>query len=245
MGIAVVGTLPQKILMTLIFSEGADLTAPISIAILDDHQGIIDGYLFRLSQAADIQVSATLMFGDDLEPALERQKIDVLILDVSVPTSATNPNPYPLLYLIPKLIDRYPQLVILVISMHNQRTLVRAVLEAGASGYILKDDRTAILNLPAVIRLVHSGGIYLSQPIADLIKAQKEASGALLTPRQTEVLSFCVAYPDLSTAEIAQRMKISHSTVRNLLSGAYLRLEVSNRAAAIARARASGLFPQE
>lgn len=218
------------------------MSSSIFLAILDDHQGIIDGYRFRLSQALDIQVVATMMTGEEVEPTLESKAVDVLILDISVPTSATNPNPYPMLHLIPKLVDRYPNLAILVISMHNNRTMVRTVLEAGASGYILKDDRVAIMDLPAVIRLVRCGGIYLSQQISDLLRVRKDASSDLLTQRQAEVLSFCAAYPDLSTAEVAQRMQIAPSTVRNLLSGAYLRMEVSNKAAAIARARAEGLI---
>ena len=217
----------------------------LSVAILDDHQAIIDGYLYRLSSAVDLLVTATLMYGEELEPTLERQAVDVLILDISVPTSPDNPNPFPILYLIPKLLERFPDTAILVISMHNQRTMVNAVLEAGASGYILKDDRAAMLDLASIIRLVHCGGIYLSQPIADLLKRRQDPAGALLTPRQAEVLSYCASYPDLSTAEIARQMQIAHSTVRNLLSGIYLRLEVSNRAAALAKARALGLLPPE
>jgi DNA-binding NarL/FixJ family response regulator len=213
----------------------------ISVVILEDHQAIIDGYLYRLSGAADIQVAATPMYGDELEPLLAGQAVDVLILDISVPTSAGNPNPYPILYLIPKLLERYPEIEILVISMHNNRTMVNAVLEAGASGYILKDDRAAILDLASIIRQIHGGGIYLSQPIADLLKKHQGASGVPLTPRQIEVLSYCAAYPDLTTAAIAKAMQIANSTVRNQLSEIYLRLGVSNRASAVARARAMGL----
>jgi DNA-binding NarL/FixJ family response regulator len=129
--------------------------------------------------------------------------------------------------------------------MHSQRTLVRAVMEAGASGYILKDDRAANLQLPAIIRLVQSGGIYLSQQVANMVKSRPAEQESLLTQRQVEVLSYCAAYPEVSTAQIALRLNIAHSTVRNLLSGAYLRLEVPNRTAAIAKARQTGLLPQD
>ena len=218
---------------------------PIRVLILDDHQPIIDGYLYRLSGVKDIQVVATLGCGDELEPALAAQPVDVLMLDVSVPTSASNPNPYPILYLIPKLLERCPQLSILVISMYAQRTLVRTILEAGATGYILKDDRAAILDLAAIVRLVHNGGIYLSQKIAGLLKPTASEGASLLTPRQAEILSYCAAYPDLSTGEISARLNIAQSTVRNLLSGAYLRLEVSTRAAAISKARQVGIIAPE
>jgi DNA-binding CsgD family transcriptional regulator len=63
-----------------------------------------------------------------------------------------------------------------------------------------------------------------------------------LTPRQLELLSLCAAYPDLSTAELAQKMSVSNSTVRNLLSSAYLRLNVHSRTAAIEKARDLGLI---
>ncbi len=211
--------------------------------MLDDHQAILDGYQFRLAGLADIQVVDVLMYGEELEPALASRPVDVLILDINVPTSPDNPSPYPLLYQIPHLLERCPQMAILVISMHSQRTLVRAVMEAGASGYILKDDRAAIVDLAAIVRLVHEDGVYQSRKISEILKSGPESGPGPLTPRQAEMISYCAAYPDLSSAEIAARLKISPSTVRNLLSGAYERLNVSSRAAAIASARSAGFLP--
>jgi len=57
-----------------------------------------------------------------------------------------------------------------------------------------------------------------------------------------EILSICAAYPDVKTAELADRLGIAGSTLRNLLSGAYFRLDVRTRAAAIGRARQMGLL---
>ena len=221
------------------------MTEAIRVAILEDHQAIIDGYLYRLSGVADIQVGAVLMYGDALEPALQRQPADVLLVDVGVPAAPDNPNPFPILHLIPRLLEKYPDLAVLVISMHNQRTLVQALREAGASGYILKDDRTAMLELAAIIRLVHNGGIYFSQAVAKLLKAAPAEGEGLLTARQAEVLSYCAAHPEIGTAQLALRLNIAASTVRNLLSGAYLRLDVPNRTAAVARARQLGLITPE
>jgi DNA-binding NarL/FixJ family response regulator len=218
------------------------MTELIRVAILEDHQAIIDGYLYRLASAADIEVSAVLMHGEEVEPALAGQAVDVLLADVGVPTSPENSNPYPILHVISKLLDRYPDLVVLVISMHSQRSLIQALREAGASGYILKDDRTAMLELPAIIRLAHNGGIYFSPAVAKLLKAPPGEGENLLTARQAEVLSYCSAYPETSTAQLAERLNVAPSTVRNLLSGAYLRLEVPNRIAAVLRARQLGLI---
>src|SRR6266498_4660772 len=113
----------------------------IHVTILDDHQNIIDGYVYRLSSNPQIEVAATINFGDELEWNLAEHPTDVLLLDVNVPTSSENPNPYPILHVIPKLLQTYKSLSILVISMYAERGLIRAVMEAGASGYILKDDQ--------------------------------------------------------------------------------------------------------
>jgi len=62
-----------------------------------------------------------------------------------------------------------------------------------------------------------------------------------LTDRQLEAISLCMAYPDATTFELAQKMQVSNSTVRNLLSGAYLRMGVHTRAAAIAKVQRLGI----
>ncbi|MGE5221534.1 MAG: response regulator, partial [Omnitrophica WOR_2 bacterium] len=218
----------------------------IRVAILDDHQGIIDGYLYRLSSAPDIEVVATISYGDALEPTLSSHAVDVLLLDVHVPTSPGNPNPYPILYLIPKLLQKFSGLSVLVISMHSQSTLISAVMEAGASGYVLKDDQNTIRELASVIRTVSSGGIHLSQAAYHQLRRSKTNDlGQPLTSRQKEALSLCAAYPDASTSDLARMMNIADSTLRNLLSGAYIKLDVRTKFAAVAKARQLGLLTAE
>lgn len=213
----------------------------IRVAILDDHQSIIDGYLYRLNNDPVIEVVATSLFGEDLEPILAGEPVDVLLLDVNVPTSRDNPNPYPVLHLIPELLQRYPNLNVLVISMHDQRTLIKAVVKAGASGYILKDDQNSIKELGAIVRSVAYGGIYFSKQAHEKILVP-DINNSLLTPRQQEILSIIAAYPEITAAQIAIELNVANSTVRNHLSSAYLRLGVQNRAAAIAKARHLGLI---
>lgn len=213
----------------------------IRVAIIDDHQSIIDGYIYRLSDMPDIEVVSTANVGEALEPILSEHDVDVLLLDVVVPMSASNPNPYPILHLLPQLLQTYPELAILVMSMHAQRSLIRSVVEAGVSGYILKDDHASIRELGSIVRSVAGGGIHFSkQAHAQLLRGSQEDE--TLTPRQREALSLAAAYPDLTSAQLANRLQIAHSTVRNLLSGAYLRLGVRNRSAAVARARSLGLI---
>lgn len=218
----------------------------IRVAILDDHQSIIDGYLYRFNSAPDIEVVGTANYGEDLTPLLTAHPADVLLLDISVPTSADNRNPYPVLHLIPQMLQSYPGLAILVISMLAERTLIRGIMDAGANGFILKDDYAAIQDLSSIVVSVASGGIYLSQQAHQAIFRRPSRGGEgdepTLTVRQTEALSLSAAYPNWSTVELAARMGVTNSTVRNLLSGAYLRLDVRNRAAAISKARQLGLI---
>jgi two-component system nitrate/nitrite response regulator NarL len=219
-------------------------TRKIRVTIVDDHQSIVDGYLFRLHNIPQVEVVATIGDGEAIEPTLAAHPTDVLLLDVNVPTSDDNPNPYPILHTVPSLLQRYPDLAILVISMYNERGLIRAVMEAGANGYILKDDSKTIQDLGNIIISVANGGIFLSEKVRQaLFKGHSAETEGALSYRQQEALSLSASYPNSTTGDLAKKMGISNSTVRNLLSGAYLKLEVNTRAAAIDKGRQLGIIP--
>ncbi len=211
----------------------------VQVMIMDDHQSIVDGYLYRLSKFPEVEVVTTLEYGDELEPILRDHPVDVLVLDVEVPSSSENPNPYPILHTIPRLLQLYPHLAILVISMHNEPGLVRAIVEAGASGYILKNDSSKIQELGKWILSLANGDPCFSDKILRVFPGRTHEP---FTPRQLEALSLCAAYPNSKTAELAGKMKIANSTLRNLLSTVYLKLGVQTRAAAIAKAREMGII---
>jgi len=214
----------------------------VRVAILDDHQSIIDGYIYRLGSTPEIVVVATATYGEELEQKLSQHPADVLLLDLHVRTSPENQNPFPVLHVLPNLLQKYSNLCILVISMFSEPGLMRSLIEAGASGYILKDDQTAFRELGNIVLSVAHGGIYFSKKAHSLyMQARNLEEGELLTPRQMEVLSLCAAYPDASTVDLARMMTISNSTVRNLLSSVYLRLGVHSRTAAVEKARDMGL----
>ncbi|HEY4691564.1 MAG TPA: response regulator transcription factor [Anaerolineae bacterium] len=219
------------------------MSSKIRVAILEDHQSTIDGYLYRLKDHSQLEVVGAAAFGSELDPLLAEHPADVVILDVNVPTAPDNSNPYPILHVIPELLQKCPNLAVLVISMLTERALIQAVMDAGASGYILKDDSAAIRQLGSILQSVAGGGIYLSaQAHQQLSRHRWKTDKPLLTRRQVEALSLCAAYPDESLADLAARLSVSNSTVRNLLSGAYLKLDVSHRAAAVAKARQLGLI---
>lgn len=216
----------------------------IGVAILDDHQSIIDGYQYRLEKDNSIKVLATGTFGENIKTILNDNDIDVLILDINVPASKENPNPYPILHVIPKLVQMHPKINILVISMYHQATLIKSVVDAGACGYILKDDRQSIQELASIVKTIAKGGIYFSRQAHEQI-FKKSPSQKALTPRQLDVLSLCAAYPDKTTPDIANDLGVANSTVRNLLSETYQRLNVHSRVSAVTKARQLGMIPPE
>ncbi len=215
----------------------------INVVILDDHQSIVDGYVLRLGQNPKIEVVATANFGNDLEPMLEKFPTDVLLLDINVPISTEIATPFPIQHVILKLLQLYPRLNILVISMFAERGLIRGIMEAGANGYILKDDRNTLVDLANVVLTIANGGIYFSQRAHQLFLSDQVAkTGNELSARQLEALSLCAAYPDALTTELSKEMAVANSTFRNLLSGAYIKLNVRTRTAAIAKAQSLGII---
>lgn len=222
------------------------MNTPIHVAIADDHQSVVDGYRYRLEHLSDdnIEVVGTAKYAEELEALLANHPTDVLILDVSLPISENNASSFPILYAIPDFLQRYNTLSIIVISMHIEGTLIDRVIKAGAKGYIVKDDQQSIKNLGNIIKSVaHSGGTFLSpQAREQWQKKSLEQTASNLTPRQLEVLSLCIAHPELTTRDLADILTVQHSTVRNLLSRAFKRLEVPNRASAVKKVRKLGIL---
>ncbi len=216
----------------------------IRVVILDDHLSTVEGYIFRLGQSPDIQIIATFLYSEELESFLEKETADILLLDLQVPISRSNGNNYPILTSLPKLLKAHPDLAVLVITMHSQRNLIQVIMEAGASGYILKDDQESLRKLATIVRAIANGrGIYLSPKAGQLVKKSPVTEFEQpLSPRQLEALSLCAAYPDAGASDLATRMHITSSTLRNLLFGAYIKLGVHSRAAAVARADQLGLL---
>ena len=120
--------------------------------------------------------------------------------------------------------------------------MIRSILEAGTKGYILKDDFASVRNLGSIIETLAKGGTYMSNRVSEIIFSS-HIEESTLTTRELEVLSLCAAYPDESTGDLADRLEIANSTVRNFLHKIYIKLQVHGRAAAILKAQEKGLLP--
>jgi len=214
----------------------------IRVAILDDHQSMLDSYTMRLTAKGTIEVVATANYGNELAALLKEHEIDVLILDIGVPNSEEDSNTYPILHMLSTLRTSHPHVHCLAISLHDEPMTVKTILDAGASGYVLKNDKESILHLDEVVTLINAGGLYLSEKLRPVVVTGAPFDGVQLSARQKEALSLAAANPDITTEELSKQLNIAASTLRNMLSKAYKRLGVRNRSAATEKARTLGLI---
>ena len=127
---------------------------------------------------------------------------------------------------------------VLVVTNYDTDAEILRAIEAGASGYLLKDAAPAEL-FSAIVAAAAGVGA-LSPAVASKLMARMRDPGVTLTPRETEVLESVAA--GLSNREIARRMFLSEATVKTHLTNAFGKLGVRSRTAAVAQARARGII---
>ena len=213
----------------------------INVAILENHQGTIDGYTYRLNMIPGINIKATCTFAEEIENVLAKDHVDLLISGIDIRVSKNNWNPFPILYYIGRIREQKPEIKLLVISYIHQQPLVRSLFEAGVNGFILKEDQKSIQNLGKIVEVIASGGVFYSEEIHQSLYTNSPSIN--FTKRQYEALSLCASFPDEDTFSLAKRLNISGSTFRNILSAIYGKLGVRTRAAAIFKARQMGVIP--
>jgi two-component system, NarL family, response regulator NreC len=199
----------------------------LRILLADDHEAVREGLKAILNSQPDMEVVgeapdgvAALTQSLDLEP-------DVVVMDVSMPRlnglKATE-----------ALHERFPQLKILTLTRHAEQGYVQQLLEAGASGYVLKQSRVA--ELLHAIRAVAAGGTYLDPSVAGALVdefGRRMPSGSAaevprgISPRETEILRL-VAW-GYSNKEIAAQLKLSVKTVETHKANAMNKLGMHNR----------------
>ncbi len=131
----------------------------IQVALLDDHAILREGIKFLLNKEADIHVCAECELPSQLEPLLLTHQPNVLIIDLNMPEGGGFP-------LLERLRPLYPELKIIVLSMHENPGFVSKALSFGANGYLTKTQAAGELIL--AIRTVMTGNRYLSSDLARL-----------------------------------------------------------------------------
>jgi DNA-binding NarL/FixJ family response regulator len=173
----------------------------ISVLLVDDHTLVRRGFRRILEDETDIKVVGEAGAGSEAVKLTDELRPKVIVMDCAMPgmngLEATR-----------QILDKHPQALVLMLSMHPEETLVRQALHAGARGYVLKN--AVDLELGAAIRRVVNGEIVLdSQLKRPAALKGKRSTG--LTPRELEVLQMIVE--GKSNKEIASALELSANTV--------------------------------
>jgi two-component system, NarL family, response regulator DesR len=192
--------------------------APIKVLIAED-QGLVRGALAALlGLEGDIEVVAEVGRGDEVVARALESRPDVALLDIEMPGVDG-------LAAAAQLRRAIPGCRVLILTTFGRPGYLRRAMEAGASGFLLKDAPAT--ELASAIRRAAAGGRVVDQALA--VEALSEGSNPL-TEREREVLAATV---DAATiAEIAARLSLSEGTVRNHLSAAIQKVGARNRAEA-------------
>jgi DNA-binding NarL/FixJ family response regulator len=193
---------------------------PITVLVADDHSMMRAGLCNIINSTPGLRVTATAHDGTSTLEQLSLQHFDLLLLDLSMPA----PSGVELIRLVRQ---RYPEQHILVVTMHNNPRIARAAIDAGASGYITKDNDPELL-LEAVT-LVGSGGRYVEPRLMEaMLFSPPPAPQARLTPRETEVMRRLAN--GQSHSEIARALFLSEKTVSTHKVNLMSKLELRNLA---------------
>ncbi len=179
----------------------------VKILIADDHVLVRDGLKRLIESEAGFTVLGEAGNSDEALKFLHRRRCDLIILDISMPGKNG-------MELLKELRELYPQLKILILTMHPEERFAIRALKAGADGYLTK--MSAPNELLHAIRKISSGGKYISASLAESIAQTlgEKSSGAgheLLSDREFEVMRLLGAGQTVS--EIAKTLNLSRSTV--------------------------------
>ena len=195
---------------------------PVRILIADDHQVVRTGLRALLESKSGWQVCAEAANGREAVEKAGQLKPDVAVLDIGMPLL----NGVEATRQIRKL---SPQTEVLILTMHDSEVLVQEVLEAGAHGYILKDD--ADRNLVAAVDALRRHKPYLSSRVSEAAASAVGSEGSSfgrssrsrLTPREREILQLLAE--GKSNKEVADLLGISVKTAETHRANIMLKLD--------------------
>jgi two-component system response regulator DesR len=195
--------------------------------LLAEDQGMMRGALaMLLGMEEDIEVIAQVEAGDRVVGVAMETKPDVALLDIEMPGRSG-------LDVAADLRGKVPSCKVLILTTFSRPGYLRRAMESGASGFLVKDG--PVEELAGAIRKVLGGQQVIDPALA---AAALSAGPNPLTDRERDVLT--AAADGATVADIAQRLFLSESTVRNYLSSAIGKTGSRNRIEAVQAARANG-----
>jgi DNA-binding NarL/FixJ family response regulator len=209
---------------------------PVHVLLADDHPVYRDGLAGLLGATTDLVVVGQAATGREAVELAASLTPDVVVLDLNMPelngVDAAR-----------QIVGTAPHTAVLILTMYDDDALVFQAIQAGARGYLLKsaDPDTVLAAVRSVARGEAIFGAALAQRLSQWFTSMDEHRGPFvqLTPRENQALDLIAR--GWGNPAIADRMGVSPKTVRNLVSNIFAKLQVADRAAAIAKARDAGL----
>jgi len=210
---------------------------PITVVLVDDHPVVRDGLRALIESFTGFEVVGEAGDGEAAVREVQLHRPDVAVMDVMMPrvdgVEATR-----------RIVRASPETAVLVLSMADADDVVFSAMQAGARGYLLKG--AAQEEIERALRAVVAGEAIFGPGVAARVlgvfsrgAASRKEAFPELTPREREVLELVAQ--GRRNAAIAAALGMAAKTVANHLSSIFAKLQVTDRSAAIVRARDEGL----
>jgi DNA-binding NarL/FixJ family response regulator len=204
----------------------------IRVLIADDHPVVRDGLRGAFTAEADIEVVGEAANGREVIEQVDRLEVDVVLMDLRMPEMSG-------VAATAALARQAPHVRVLVLTTFDDESDVLPAIEAGATGYLLKDALSE--DLLRGVRAVHRGESVLAPAAAKLLMGQVRAPARrALSDRELEVLRLVA--DGASNRAAAKRLFISEASIKTHLQHVYDKLGVRDRAAAVGEAYRRGLI---
>ena len=202
------------------------MTETLTLVMVDDHPVVRGGLKVLLEAEPDFRVVGEASNGAEAIDIVLDLRPDVVLMDLQMPgvggVAATR-----------SILDRWPEARILVLTTYETDEAIVTAVEAGASGYLLKDATTDVL--VDAVRRAAAGEVVLAPPVARrLVERVRQPDAMALSTRELEVLREVARGG--SNSSIAHTLHISQATVKTHLLHIYDKLAVNDRAAAVSKA---------
>ena len=211
----------------------------IKVIICDDHQILVQGLKSLLKDSDDLEVIAVANNGQELLETVITKKPDIVLLDIDMPVMDGYET-------LKQLKSKYHDIKVISLTIHIDKVVIQRMMDAGASGYLLKNINKS--ELLEAIRKVYSGKKYISDEATNSLlekeklevkTAQLEEATEELTKREIEILKLIAE--GYSNTEIGNMLYISHRTVDTHRTNIMRKLNVKNIAGLIKYAIQAGL----
>lgn len=205
----------------------------MKIFLTDDHEILLDGLKKIIDEEPDLEVAGSAGSVQETMDQLTRLNVDLLITDYNLPDDDG-------LSLVRKVKRKYPDLKIIVLSMHDEGHLVKEILKEGINGYVLKKDSHN--ELTDAIYAVKNDKVYLSSDVNTILMKGLHGEGEqkLLTDREREILK--LISKEYTNRQIAEELFISERTVETHRKNIFRKTGTNNMVGLIKYAYANNLI---